>query len=294
MTELPPCTLHQVSEHVWWFTPELRTDRASLALVIGDKETLMLDIGASPAHTKQFLQAVADAGLPEPNSAILSHWHWDHSFGMEALTIPFAAHRDTAKYIERMMAYDYADEGLDELVKQGIEVEFTRECMTIELDDTQRRNLKLRQPGFIFDKMHNYNLGNISCEVLHVGGDHSADSCVMYIPEDKVLFMGDCFYFTVYEEPRHYTSKILGLIEQLETFDAEKFIIGHSNELIELIQIKRWFAIIRQAFDLIEQHGIKNEAMLLDELIKVYGEEDVTDFLNPIIEGMKKQDVING
>lgn len=287
MTELPPCILHQVSDHVWWFTPDSRTDRASLAVVVGEKSTLMLELGASPAHTREFLQALTDNEILLPNAAILTHWHWDHSFGMEALNIPFAAQRETAQHLKRMSDYDYSDDGLDDLVKHGIEVEFVREHMIIELDDTQRRNLKLRQPDQIFDETHHYDLGNVSCEVVHVGGDHSADSCVMFIPEDKVLFMGDCFYYTVYEEPNHYTKQVLPLIKKLESFDAEQYIEGHSNQITSANEIKGWFALIKQAFAVIDQHGIDNQTVLVDELTKEFAEEDVLDFLSPIIAGYK-------
>ena len=285
MTEFPACTLHQVSAHVWWFTPESRTDRASLALVVGDKGRLMLELGASPAHTREFLKALMDKGIPLPDSAILTHWHWDHSFGMEALDIPFASHRQTAKHLERMSGYDYGDEGLEDLVKRGIEVEFTREHLIIELDNAQRRDLKLRQPDIIFDDRHHYDLGGVTCEVLHVGGDHSADSSVIYIPEDKVLFMGDCFYYTVYEQPKHYTKEVLNLIEKLESFDAEQYIEGHSNQITSASEIEEWFSIIKQTFKLIDQYGVDNKTTFVEELTKTFAEEDVLDFLDPILAG---------
>ena len=287
MMNFPPCILHQASEHVWWFTPEERTDLPSLGIVVGKQETLMLDIGASPAHTQAFLQALEHAGLPPPDSAILTHWHWDHSFGIDALSIPIATHYETANHLKRMAGYDYSDAGLDALVKQGIEIEFVREYMPIELDEEQRRNLKLRHPDFIFDTTRHYDLGDVSCEVRHVGGDHASDSCVIYIPEDKVLFMSDCLYATVYEQPRHYTNKVLELITQLESFDAQLYIEGHINQVMPLREIKRRFAIIKQAFRLIEQYGIANEALLLSELINVFGKEDVLDYLNLIVEGYK-------
>ena len=289
MTELPPCTLHQVTEHVWWFTPDSRTDRASLAVVVGNQGTLMLEMGASPAHANEFLQALTDNGIPLPDSAILTHWHWDHSFGMEALDIPFVAHRDTAINLHRMSGYDYSDDGLDALVKQGIEVEFTREHMIIELDNRQRQQLKLRQPDVIFDETYHYDLGSVSCEVVHVGGDHAADSCVMFIPDDKVLFMGDCFYYTVYEEPRHYTKKVLTLIDKLASFGAEHYIEGHSNQITSSKEIEEWFAIIKQTFKVIDQHGIDNQKVLINVLIKDFPEDDVRDFLDPIIAGYNIQ-----
>jgi len=287
MTEFAPCTLHQVSDHVWWFTPESRTDRPSLGLVAGEAHTLMLDVGASPAHTQQFLQAIADANLPKPSFAVLTHWHWDHCFGMAAVDVPIMAHRLTAQHIERMSGYNYGDAGLAELVNQGIENAFIRDHMVIELTDEQRQNLQLRQPDTLIEDTYTYDLGAVTCEVKYVGGDHAEDSCVMYIPQDKVLLMGDCFYYTVYTEPRHYTAKVLDVMNQLEAFGAEKFIEGHSDEIITAAQIKRWFAITRDAFALIKTHGIDDVALLQRELSDKHGEEDVEDFLLPIVEGCK-------
>lgn len=284
---MQPCTLHKVSEHVWWFTPESRTDRASLGLVVGAKASLMLEAGASPAHTKQFLQALTDAGLPQPDYAVLTHWHWDHSFGISALDIPVFAYHETVQHIKRMMTYDYGDAGLAQLVADGIEVEFIREHIVIEMTDEQRKNLKLRLPDITFDSTITFQLGDVTCRVEHVGGDHAADSCVMYIPEDKELFLGDCFYHTVYEEPRHYTrSKLLPLLEKIETIDATHFIEGHSDQVIERSQIMKWFSEIRHIYSLIDEHGIADIAVIQSAL----GEnEDALDFLEAILAGYDVQ-----
>ena len=280
---MQPCTLHQVSEHVWWFTPESRTDRASMALVVGKRQSLMLEAGASPAHTEQFLQALTDAGLPQPDYAVLTHWHWDHSFGISALDIPVFAYRDTAKHIQRMMDYDYGDAGLAKLVADGIEVEFIREHIIIEMTDEQRKNLKLRMPEVIFDGELTFHLGGVTCHVEHVGGDHAVDSCVIYIPEDKVLFLGDCLYMTVYEEPRHYTrAKLLPLIEKIQAFEATKFIEGHSDKIIDRSQIMQWFSDFRRIYSLIDEHGANN----VEAIRTVLGEdEDALDFLELILAG---------
>jgi len=245
----------------------------------------MLDIGASVQHTQDFLQAVSSAGLPSPDFAALTHWHWDHTFGIDTLNIPILAHQITASNIKRISSYDYSDEGLDELVRQGIEVEMIRKHMRIELTKAQRHALKLRQPNIIIDKSYQFDLGDVTCDVVHVGGDHAEDSCVMYIPEDQVLFLGDCLYDDVYSEPSIYTEKILQLISNIEAFGADKFIMGHANEIYEEKSISRWFAIIRQAFKLIQTHGIDKREYILEVLIQAFEEEDVTDFLDSIIAG---------
>lgn len=283
----PSNTLHQVSHHVWWFTPEARTDRPSLGLVVGSTGTLMLDIGASVQHTQDFLRAVSSAGLPAPDFATLTHWHWDHTFGIDTLNIPILAHQITASNIKRISSYDYSDEGLDDLVRQGIEVEMIRKHMRIELTNSQRRTLKLRQPNIIIDKTYQYDLGDVTCDVVHVGGDHAEDSCVMYIPEDEVLFLGDCLYDDVYSEPSIYTEKVLQLITSLEAFGADKFIMGHANEIYDAKSISSWFAIIRQAFELIQTHGTDKHEYILEVLVQSHEEEDVIDFLDSIIAGFQ-------
>jgi hypothetical protein len=39
------CRLERASEHVWWFTPDGRTDRPALAVVAGADASVLLDFG---------------------------------------------------------------------------------------------------------------------------------------------------------------------------------------------------------------------------------------------------------
>ncbi|MGB7339199.1 MAG: MBL fold metallo-hydrolase, partial [Phototrophicaceae bacterium] len=194
-----PCTLHRISEHIWWFTPDDHTDRPSLCAVVGSERVLLLDIGASIAHTQAFLNALAAQGIGAPDFAVLTHWHWDHVFGSDALTCPIIAHVETATNIERMMTLDYSDANLLNLVAEGHEVDFTREHMVLELSNQQRKNLTLRQPDVTFCSAITLHLGGVTCQIEHVGGDHASDAVVIYVQEDKLLFLGDCFYYTVYQ-----------------------------------------------------------------------------------------------
>ena len=44
----------------------------------------------------------------------------------------------------------------------------------------------------VFQERLDIELGGVTVRIRHVGGDHSADSSVMYIEPDRVLFLGDC------------------------------------------------------------------------------------------------------
>ena len=285
--QLPACTLHQISDHVRWFTPESHTDRPSLCAVVGENAVALLDIGASPAHTQEFLDALSKEGIAAPDYAILTHWHWDHVFGIDALSCPVIAHEESNRNIKRMMTLDYSDANLANLIAEGHEVEFTREHLLIELTESQRKNLILREADITFTQSIRLHLGDVTCDVQHVGGDHASDSAVIYIPEDKILFLGDCFYYTVYQEPRHYTeAKILPLIDKLEYFDVEYFVLGHNGQIVPGAVLRKEFPLIRSIYKALHQQGQENLSAIKSELYKKYDNEDVDDYIEPIVTGI--------
>ncbi|WP_051870348.1 hypothetical protein [Brevibacillus laterosporus] len=53
--------------------------------------------------------------------------------------------------------------------------------------------------------------------IEHVGVDPSSDSSLIYIPEEKILFVGDCLYPNIYASKWNYTiEKSRRIVEQLE------------------------------------------------------------------------------
>ena len=130
---MDPCTLSQISPHVYWFSPDSRTDRPSLAAVAGARHTLMLDAGNSPAHAAEFLAALDAAGVRRPDSVVLTHWHWVHVFGADYLGLPVFAHRETARNIAVQAAYNWSDAALDERVAAGLEIAFCRDMLKLLL-----------------------------------------------------------------------------------------------------------------------------------------------------------------
>ena len=63
--------LQRISEHVYWLPPA-KPDRPSVCAVVGKHSTLMLDAGASDAHARVFLDALA-AGASHRRSRSCSH-----------------------------------------------------------------------------------------------------------------------------------------------------------------------------------------------------------------------------
>jgi len=76
--------LKKLSEHIWYMPFEEERDRPNLGYVKGKNWSLAIDAGHSASHTKEFYALLEKENLPLPCLTVLTHWHWDHTFGMHA------------------------------------------------------------------------------------------------------------------------------------------------------------------------------------------------------------------
>ena len=54
-------------------------------MVVGNNKTLMIDAGNSEDHANYFIQKTLKQENVTPDMVVLTHWHWDHIFGLPAL-----------------------------------------------------------------------------------------------------------------------------------------------------------------------------------------------------------------
>lgn len=224
-------SIHKIGKSFWYITPVSLTDRPILGMVVGSKKTLMIDAGNSEVHIHYFLNELQKRGVPNPDLVVLTHWHWDHIFGLSALpdTVSIAS-KETEREMEKLIPFSWSDEAIDARVNEGVEIEFCAKAIKEEY--TNHRNIKITLPDITIEKRAEINLGDVTCIVQQVGGDHAADSVIVYIKEEKILFLGDCIYPRMYAEKVHYTiSEALRLLDVLETFDAETFIPSHQQPI---------------------------------------------------------------
>ncbi|HEX2620247.1 MAG TPA: MBL fold metallo-hydrolase [Phototrophicaceae bacterium] len=252
--------LRRVSPHVFWFSPLSQTDRPALAAIVGKKRTLWLDAGNSPAHVSAFLTALRTEGIGKPDFCAITHAHWDHFFGGSALNVPLIAHQLTACQIQLQAGYEWTDAALDQRVIDGTEITFCRDMIKAELPN--RSNLTIAVPEIIFHDELTLDLGGVTCRICHVGGDHAADSCVMYIPEEKVLFLGDCLYPAIYAPERYYTvDKVSGILDKLNAFDVEYAIFGHDGDVFTRDAWQGDMFTFRRLGELVRLHGTDRDAI---------------------------------
>jgi glyoxylase-like metal-dependent hydrolase (beta-lactamase superfamily II) len=246
--------LQRASEHVWWFTPDERTDRPALAAVAGSTSTALLEVGASVAHTASFLAALEPFRLPPIRAAVLTHWHWDHSFGGAALDVPIIAHRETAAELARQASLDWSDAALDARVEANQEIAFCRDMIGIEIPD--RTDLEIVLPQIVFDDHLELDLGGVRVSIDHVGGDHAADSCVFSVVEDQLIVLGDCLYQRLYApEPFLTAASVRALVARIGSYGARLAIEGHDPTLLDADALARRLGGLADAADRVERLG---------------------------------------
>ncbi|MBI5957789.1 MAG: MBL fold metallo-hydrolase, partial [Chloroflexi bacterium] len=186
----------------------------------------------------------------------------DHIFGAADLGVPVIAHTLTADRLAIMAGYDWSDAAVDERIKTGEEVIECARDIKIELPEP--RHVTIAVPDLVFQTTLDVHLGGgVICHIQHVGGDHSADSSVIMIEPDKVLFLGDCLYeASAYHPARYYTRKRLyPLLDTLVGFDPQYIVEGHTPEVMLRAEFGTLANQLRRAGKLVEQFGADEAAI---------------------------------
>jgi glyoxylase-like metal-dependent hydrolase (beta-lactamase superfamily II) len=220
-------SIEKIGDRFWYITPVSETDRPILGMVVGDNKTLMIDAGNSEEHARYFLEELSKRNVPKPNLIALTHWHWDHIFGLSALadTVSISL-KQTKEAMEKLIHLSWTDAALDYRVKEGTEIEFCASAIKNEYQ--HHRDINIVLPDLTFEDQLEIDLGGVTCVLKHVGGNHASDSVVIFVKEEKILFLGDCIYPDIFSKKENYTIKeTLNLLDQLEQFDADTYVLSH-------------------------------------------------------------------
>jgi len=278
----------QLSTHVILMHAEHETDRPILAAVTGERRTLLIDAGNSPAHAELFRQELVKRGVKLPDILALTHWHWDHTFGMQHWDLPAVAHVETAKALASLSGLDWSDECLERLIAEGIISRASAGDIIKEYGEDRR--ITLQEPDILFKDRITLHLGGVTCELVHVGGDHSADSCFLYVEEDRVLFLGDALGPSVYGGPRSYSSTgFLRLLGLAYGYGADWYVESHGmpmNQTDFRSDLYSWERLAR----IVDVFGHDRERVILE--LKTYLKvdqlpEDLLQGLEYFLAGVK-------
>ncbi|UCD08031.1 MAG: MBL fold metallo-hydrolase [Dehalococcoidales bacterium] len=220
--------LKRISDRIFYLPVEERTDRPILGYIRGDRYSLAVDAGNSSDHVEKFYRELRESGLRLPDFTVITHWHWDHSFGMHAVSGKTVASYLTNEKLAEVQQWKWTDEAMQRRFQSGEEIEFCDQCIRLEYPD--RSKIKVVIADIEFTSSITIDLGGISCEIREFTAPHSIDSVLVHVPEERIVFIGDAesgdFSFNNGEYDR---DKLAEMIKTFEEIDADTVMPGHDD-----------------------------------------------------------------
>ncbi len=173
--------LNRLTERIWVYPYEEARDRPNLICIRGDRRTLAVDAGHSADHTREFYRALEEAGLPLPDLTVLTHWHWDHTFGMHAVHGLTLDNERTNRHLTGFRA---------KLVREGPSF-FLAMHETIRREYTDGRPVVVEPADLVFRGEMLLDAGNCPVRVFQAESPHTDDSTLIEVTGEKVLILGD-------------------------------------------------------------------------------------------------------
>ena len=208
----------KIGTHTWIFPLNSAKDRPNLGYVLGENMALAIDAGHSSSHVEDFYQALEKEGLPLPDLTVITHWHWDHTFGMHAVHGRTLARPETNRQLEE--------------IRDRIEQDASYGKKFLQSDPCIRREYAGGVPLAVVPaaeevtKDMTLDLGGVTARICYGQSPHTDDSLLIYVPEDRVLFIGDA-QLGEFPSWRMDFDKLAALREQIRGFDARVVIDGH-------------------------------------------------------------------
>ena len=221
--------LNRINDRIWVSSFEEDRDRPALGYIRGDKYSLAVDAGHSKEHVEEFYSLLKEAELPLPELTVMTHWHWDHTFGMFAINGLSLAEKRTEEHLQKlMMEWDDESEGRLKAMDEHIALEYRDQSMQVVGADV------------VFGDEISLDPGGIKVQCLHTKSPHTDDSVLILLPEERVLFFGDCISGE-YPEWIVDIERMKLLITKLEELDFDLAIGGHwepesKRELVERLK----------------------------------------------------------
>jgi glyoxylase-like metal-dependent hydrolase (beta-lactamase superfamily II) len=234
-------TLKQLTEHIWYLphNPDHNAVQSSIGVITAQNESVLIDAGNSPRLARKVKTELTRYHLPAVSRIIYTHHHWDHIYGACEFEVPVTAHKICKDILEEESKKPWGLEYLSEEIKRKpkLTVSYTARAKSIEDWGTFR----IVVPEEVFERKIEISLDRLTIELEHVGGAHAEDSIVVKIPQDGVMFIGDCYYPPPLHLHKPDSAPSLDMLRRLQNDAYDLYVEGHDKpftrtELLKFLQ----------------------------------------------------------
>lgn len=222
-------SLIKLEEGVYYYPYDDRYLRPNLFYIKGEKKSWAIDGGNTEEHRLDFFQAIEDEGFPLPEKIILTHCHWDHSFGVKGFAGEVISTLESKLRLDNFRKYEWNKKSLLEMTKKGYMSKFSYLFMRKVY---REKEIHIPKVDRIYKDRHGEDLGGIHLEIIKTMNPHCEDSFLLWIPERGVLIIGDADYPSYENNVAHYDfKKTMAFCDLVEGIPFEIYCGSHKDPI---------------------------------------------------------------
>lgn len=215
-----------------------------------------------PVSGAEFRGSIPSVTKKPVSHLLLTHYHGDHVFGNQAFEdCEIVAHRLLKEKMEENLKTVWTPNNLEKMI----------EGMAKDAPETVwlLKDLRIVLPTKTFDDR--FKLDGV--EIIHTGG-HTADSSMIYVEEDRLLFAGDIIFaksFPWAGDPSSDPNAWIRAFKIILDMDIENIVPGH-GPVCDKTEVKiqlDWFETVKD-----EMKRLIKEGKSVEEAIKHDGYPD--------------------
>jgi glyoxylase-like metal-dependent hydrolase (beta-lactamase superfamily II) len=232
-------------------------DGNSIAILSRDG-VAVFDTNGTPAAAGAVLGEIRALTDRPVRWVVNSHWHWDHWYGNEVYQNAFPDVRIVAheKTREMMMgpALDFNRPGLETQLPnylQSLEKRAAADPSLKSLLDEDRFFLEQKSrvrhtfPNVTFSDRLSIELGERHIEVRHDGRAVTPGDAFVYLPNEKILLVGDLIVNPITFALSGYPTEWLRTLEKIEALAATTIVTGHGAPLHDKTLLRTTMEVFR-------------------------------------------------
>lgn len=184
--EQPPLNLQQVSPRGYYVegltqlgSPRNQNYISNAGFVVTPAGVVVIDALGSPHLAERLLKAIAQVTDQPVTDVIVTHYHADHIYGLQAFKqrgARIVAHRGAREYLQSETAHLRLEASRTDLAPW-----IDAETRLVPADEWIDGPVRLRRGGVEF-------------QIEHVGPSHTPEDLTVFVPSEKLLFAGDLFF----------------------------------------------------------------------------------------------------
>ena len=203
---------------------------SNAGFVVTSGGVVVFDALGTPSLGWALLQQIRSVTDKTIRYVVLSHYHADHIYGLQA----FRDHTDaTIVAQERASEYRDNEETADE--KAGLRLDQRRAALSPWVDG----NTRVVPPDITFNERMTISLGDRRLTLLYAGPAHSSSDIMMMVEPDGVLFAGDIVQnsrIPFMNSDDVSTTQWLHALDEVAKLDPKFIIPGHGRTSTEASQ----------------------------------------------------------